>query len=201
MTAAGVGSSIVGLRANLLLIDDPIQSFEQAMSQTQLDKIWAWYESDARSRLLPTGKELMITTRWARNDPAGRILDLVEKGQESWYVVRLPMLCDDPENDPLGREHHAPLWPEWFSQEQIDRNQRNPLLWSSQYQQVPLDESGSWVGQQNIRLVDETDIPTDLNIVIGVDIALSLGRGDYTVFVVAGLGHSLFKTLYRVINQ
>lgn len=185
MTASGVGSSIVGLRANLLIIDDPIQSFEQAMSSTQLDKIWQWYISDARSRLLPTGKELMITTRWAKNDPAGRILKLIDEGKEHWHVVRLPMLCDDPQTDPLQRQLGDPLWPEWFTDEQIERNQRDPLIWSSQYQQVPLDESGSWVSPEYVQIVD--DAPEELNVVVAMDLALSVGKGDYTVFVVAGI--------------
>jgi len=185
--AAGVGSSIVGLRADLLILDDPIQSFEQAMSNTQLDKIWAWYETDARSRLLPDGKELIVTTRWARNDPAGRILDLVASGEEEWSIVRLPMLCDDPLNDPLGREFDQDLWPEWFGQHQIDQNIRNPLRWSALYQQVPLDDAGSWVDAEHIHYVDESEIPEELNKIIAMDLALSTGKGDFTVFVVAGL--------------
>lgn len=187
MKAAGVGSSIVGTRANLFILDDPISSFEEAMSNSQLEKIWAWYSSDARSRLVPGGKELMITTRWAKNDPAGRILDLIESGHEKgWHVVRLPMLADSPD-DLLGRAYGAPLWPEHFTQEQIDRNIRDPLIWSSQYQQVPLDESGSWVDESDIRYVTDDQVPEDLNVVIAVDLALSEGKGDFTVFVVAGL--------------
>jgi predicted phage terminase large subunit-like protein len=93
----------------------------------------------------------------------------------------------DREDDPLGREIGAPLWPQWFGQHQIEQNIRNPLRWSALFQQVPLDDSGSWVSGDHIQLVEPSKVPEKLNIVIAMDLALSTGRGDYTVFVVAGL--------------
>jgi len=186
MTAAGVGSSIVGLRAHLLILDDPIMSFEQAMSMTQLDKIWDWLETDARSRLLPTGKTVIVTTRWSKKDPAGRIMSLIAAGEEKdWLVLRLPMLCDDPANDPLGREMDAPLWPAWYGQHQLEQNQRDPLRWSALYQQRPLDETGSWVPADKLRV--SNSVPGELTYVVGVDLALSVGQGDWTVMAVCGL--------------
>ena len=184
-TASGVGSSIVGLRSNLNVLDDPITSFEQSMSETQLTKIWDWYLTDLRSRLLPTGKELIVTTRWSRRDPAGRILDLIREGHETgWHVLRLPMLADSPD-DPLGRAEGAPLWPSWFGDHQITDNQRDPRRWSALYQQRPMDDSGAWVPSD--KLISEPSAPDQLTYVIAVDLALSVGKGDYTVFVVAGL--------------
>ena len=198
-TAAGVGSAIVGLRSHLNILDDPITSLEQAMSDTQLDKIWAWYETDYRSRLLPHGLEVVVTTRWSRKDPAGRILDLVESGEEEWLVVRLPMLCDDPVLDPLSRELNEPLWPQWFGQHQIDQNIKDPLRWSALYQQLPLDASGSWVAGENIHIVDEA--PENLQIVVGIDLALSVGKGDYTVLVIGGLDEQRNLYIVDVIRE
>jgi len=199
ITAAGVGSAIAGLRCQLLLLDDPVQSLEQAMSQTQLDKIWNWFESDARTRLIPGGCEVVIMTRWARNDPAGHILDLIKQGREEWTVIRIPMLCDDPEHDLLGRAEGERLWPEWFTQKQIEQNIRNPLRWSSLYQQVPLSDSGSWVDDEHIRYVDE--VPDNLNIIIAGDIALTVGRGDFTVWVVAGLDEARNIFILDVVRE
>ena len=194
-TAAGVGSAIVGLRSHLNILDDPIQSFEQAMSNTQLDKIWDWFQTDFRSRLLPKGKEVIVTTRWSKRDPVGRLITLIESGQEDkWLIVRLPMLCDDPERDPLSRRLNEPLWPEWFGQHQISQNIKDPLRWTALYQQRPLDESGSWVPAE--KLVISDSVPDELTIVIAVDLALSVGQGDFTVFAVCGLDSS--RTLHVV---
>ena len=185
MTAAGVGSAIVGLRSHLNILDDPIQSFEQAMSATQLEKIHAWFSTDFRSRLLPTGKEVIVTTRWSKRDPAGRVLEMIARGEETgWHVLRLPMLADS-DDDPMGRVQGEPLWPAWFGLHQIEQNIKDPLRWSALYQQRPLDETGAWVPLENIRVIDSA--PSRLNYVIGLDLALSVGKGDFTVMAVCGL--------------
>jgi predicted phage terminase large subunit-like protein len=184
--AAGVGSAITGRRSHLNILDDPVRGFEEALSMTQLDKIWQWYEYDFRTRLMPQiGKELVITTRWSKRDVAGRILDLANDGREEWTIVRLPMLCDDPLRDPLQRKTGEPLWPSWFDGQLIEQNQRDPRRWSAMYQQVPLDESGQWIDEDCIQYVEK--LPNDLRFVIGVDLALTVGRGDYTVLAVLGL--------------
>ena len=74
MRAGGVGSSIIGFRADLLILDDPIKSREESMSPTILSKHWEWYQSDARPCLKPTGKEVIVSTRWSANDIPGRII-------------------------------------------------------------------------------------------------------------------------------
>lgn len=183
--AAGVGSAIMGYRSNLNCLDDPIASFEEAMSDTQLEKMWQWFKADYRSRLVPDGRELIIMTRYSVKDPIGKLQDLIEEGREEWHIIRLPMLCDDPENDPLHRKKDAPLWPEWFGQHQIEQNQDDTLRWMGMYQQTPLDERGSWVSMEDIKIRKQA--PGNLRIVIMGDLALSVGKGDWTVFGVFGV--------------
>jgi predicted phage terminase large subunit-like protein len=182
--AAGVGSAITGLRASFGLIDDPIAGFETALSSTQLAKQIDWYDSDFRSRLLPDAVELLITTRWARGDLAGVLLDRHAAGQEHWVVIRLPMLADS-EDDPLSRALGEPLWPDWFTARQIREAQRDPLRWSCLYQQSPLDEQGQWVGTEQLRYVDT--VPEPLAHYAGVDLALSIGRGDWSAIAICGI--------------
>lgn len=181
--AAGVGSAITGLRASAGIIDDPIPGVETAMSATQLQKQIEWHDSDFRSRLLPDAIELIVTTRWARNDLAGVLIDRHERGEEEWTIIRLPMLSDDPA-DPLGRELGEPLWPEWYTNRMIVEAQRDPLRWSSLYQQQPLDAAGSWVGHEHVFYLEA--LPSPLHFYAGVDLALSVGRGDFSVIAVCG---------------
>jgi predicted phage terminase large subunit-like protein len=183
MAAAGAGSAITGMRADVLVSDDLVSGQEQADSMGQLDKLWEWYLSDARTRLKPGGREVMIMTRWARRDPAGRILDLIESGDEDWTIIRLPMEAE--EADPLGREYGDPLWPEWFTPMQVREAKRDPRRWSCLYQQRPLDESGAWVPSSAIEIVPKA--PKVGPVVIGVDLALSVGKGDWSAMVACAL--------------
>jgi predicted phage terminase large subunit-like protein len=180
--AAGVGSGIVGFRSQLNILDDPIASLEEALSPAALDKQWAWFINEFRTRLVPGAPELIVSTRWAKKDIAGRILDLVKAGTEDWTVLRLPMLADR-QDDPLGRAEGEPLWPDYFTRAHIREKQQDPLMWSTQFQQTPLDESGSWVDRQSVIYTDSPPLG-EPHCVIAIDLALSVGKGDFTVFAV-----------------
>jgi predicted phage terminase large subunit-like protein len=182
--AAGVGTTITGIRSDLNVLDDPVKGFEEANSATQLEKIADWYFADFRSRLSKEGKELIVTTRWAKKDIAGRVIDLARECKEDWTILRLPMVSDSGD-DPLQRAIGDPLWAEGYSSQKVDEERRDVRRWSCMWQQMPLDEAGSWVGNEHIAYEDEP--PAPLSHVVAVDLALTVGRGDYTAIVVGGL--------------
>ena len=62
--AVGAGASITGRGADLLLIDDPVKSREDAFSTTAQRSLQGWYESTAYTRLQPNGAIIVIATRW-----------------------------------------------------------------------------------------------------------------------------------------
>ena len=196
--AAGAGSTITGLRADWIIMDDLVKGFEQANSITQLDKIWNWLLSDARSRLKPNGKELIVATRWSALDPIGRVLELTESGAEKWKYIRIPMECDSID-DPLGREIGEQLWKEWFTPKMVNDAKRDPGIWVCLYQQSPLTSSGEWLPPEHINLVSQA--PKLLRYVIGVDIALSISdKSDFTVFAVFGIDENknlILVDMYR----
>lgn len=200
ITAAGQGGSIQGLRADYLISDDLVRGFEQANSVSQLDKIFNWYLSEARSRLKPGGKELLIATRWSAFDPIGRFMELAELGKEEWKFIRIPMLCDSP-NDPLNRQLNEMLWPEWFTPEMLKDAQRDPAIFNCLYQQRPLAESGEWCPPSHLNVAHRSDNPKPMRYVIGVDIALSItAKSDFTVFALIGIdtrGKIYIVDLYR----
>lgn len=136
--AAGVGGSITGLGCWLLLMDDLVKNYEEAVSVARQEAIWNWYTTTARTRLTPDGREVVIGTRWAENDFIDRLLKS-EEGK-NFVVLHLPALSyGSPEEyealypqvedrakvlaripktafpDPLGRPKDEPLWPGRFS--------------------------------------------------------------------------------------
>jgi predicted phage terminase large subunit-like protein len=186
--AAGIGSSITGWRSHLNVLDDPVTGVEQSMSPKTLDLQWDWFHREFRTRLEPGCPELIVSTRWAKNDICGRILRSDEA--DTWTVLRLPLLSDR-EDDPLGRERGEPMWPEFYTEKFIREIVRNRLLFETQYQQTPLDETGSWVDLKHLQIESPPNagFMKHWKFVIAMDLALSIGKGDYTVFIVAALDY------------
>lgn len=71
---AGVGGSITGKGAHVLIIDDPVKDADEADSETIRERNWDWYGSTARTRLAPGGGILVIQTRWHDDDLSGKLI-------------------------------------------------------------------------------------------------------------------------------
>ena len=188
-TAVGVGGSITGRRGDLIVVDDPVRSREDADSERVRDKTWDWWVNDLLTRLKPGGRIVVIMTRWHEDDLAGRLL---EREPQRWKVIKLPMVAG--EGDPLGRDPGERLWKEWFTDEMVRQAQSDPRSWISLYQQEPRPAEGaefkrSWITRFN-------DAPKKLNKVILIDPAgdpqtakagTKRKKSDRTVMWVVGL--------------
>lgn len=91
-----------GFGASLIIVDDLIKSAEEAFNATVLDKHWNWFTNTMLSRLEQNGKIIIIMTRWATNDLAGRILrEMPELGYKVKHINMKAMqddgtmLCED----------------------------------------------------------------------------------------------------------
>lgn len=184
--AAGVGSGILGFRADLAIIDDPISGFEQAQSISQLAKVHDWYETDFTTRLKPKAKLVLICQRLARNDLAGYLIDRnVVKETKRQCVLKLQM--EAQENDPLGREPGDRLWPEWYTEQMVDDAKRDEFKWKTLYQQEPPADEGSWVSTEDIQFRPSPPFTME-TVTYGMsDLALSVGTGDYTVHIIVAV--------------
>lgn len=103
--AAGVGGSIAGTRADVVIIDDPTRSRADAESATVRESQWNWFTGDLRTRLKPNAAIIVIMTRWHPDDLGGRLLD---RQPGLWRVVSLPAIAG--EDDALGRAPGTWLW-------------------------------------------------------------------------------------------
>ena len=85
--------------ADYLILDDIIKSDKEAFNQTILDGHWDWFVNTMMQRLEAGGKVIVIMTRWATNDLAGRILAkygaLVRHINYKAVQDDGTMLCDD----------------------------------------------------------------------------------------------------------
>jgi len=126
-------------------------------------------------------------TRWHDDDLAGRLLEEAKAGGEQWEVVSLPAIAVAGEPDPLGRQPGERLWPEWFTQEQMETAQRDLRNWSALYQQRPMPESGDFFKVDWFNWYDEAPPRDRLRIYGASDFAVTKDGGDYTCHLVAGV--------------
>jgi predicted phage terminase large subunit-like protein len=139
--AIGVGGTVTGKGANLLIIDDPHSEQEAALAATNpdvFDKVYEWYTSGPRQRLQPGGAIVIVMTRWSLRDLTGQVLKAnVARGGEQWEVIEFPAIM------PSGK----PLWPEFWSLPELEalREELPNSKWQAQYQQQPVSNESAIV--------------------------------------------------------
>ena len=176
--------SILGFRADLAVLDDPVSGWEQAQSATQLEKIHNWFKADLKSRLKPSAKIIVICQRTAAYDMAGYVMkEFAENPTRRLRTIVLPMLAG--EDDPLGRAPGERLWPGWYTPEMVADLQKDEFIWKTMWQQEPPSDDGSWVTADDIKLVDT--VPDNLSRYLVSDLALSVNKGDYSVHATVGV--------------
>ena len=140
MISTGIGGSITGQGADLLIIDDPIKNRKEAESLTYRESVWAEWVDTLSTRLHPNGRVIVIMTRWHEDDLAGRLLNQSTR----WELVNLPAIAEG--DDILGREIGEPLWPEhgfnkdWYEEKKTQSGTRS---WASLYQGHPAPLEGN----------------------------------------------------------
>jgi len=183
--AIGVGGTVTGKGADLLIIDDPHSEQEAALAAgdaSVFDKVYEWYTSGPRQRLQPGGSIVVVMTRWAKRDLTGRILQSsVEKdGNDEWEVIDFPAILPSDK----------PLWPEFWSLEELEalRSELPVSKWNAQYQQSPTSEQGAIVKREWWKEWKAEDPPRCEFIIQSWDTAfLKTERSDYSACTTWGV--------------
>ena len=142
--AIGVGGTVTGKGADLLIIDDPHSEQEAALAASDpsvYDKVYEWFTSGPRQRLQPGGSIVIVMTRWGKRDLTGRVLQsMVERDGDEWEIIELPAIMPN----------ELPLWPEFWSLDELVklRNELPLSKWQAQYQQQPTSEAGAIVKRE-----------------------------------------------------
>ena len=173
--AAGVGASITGRGADLLNIDDPIKDRREADSKLVKDQLWAWFRSTAYTRLMPKAAIVLIQTRWAEDDLAGRIQN--QKG-EKWEVIEFPAINRDGEA----------LWPERYPLHELERTRAvvGEREFSALYQQRPMPEEGTFFKRDWFGWYDP-NLTYEVKHYMTSDFAVTADGGDFTSIATHGV--------------
>ena len=183
--AIGVGGTVTGKGADLLIIDDPHSEQEAKLAESNpaiYDSVYEWYTSGPRQRLQPGGAIVLIMTRWSKRDLTGQILKKSSQraGVDEWEVIEFPAIM------PSG----SPLWPEFWSLEELDalREELPVSKWNAQYMQNPTSEEGALLKREWWNRWEDDRPPRCEAIIQSWDTAfLKTERSDYSACTTWGV--------------
>jgi predicted phage terminase large subunit-like protein len=137
--ATSFDGTLTGMRGNIIIIDDPIKSAEEAVNDSVKEKHWNFFKNTLSSRMLPGALCIIVLTRWATDDLAGRVM---EKFPDQCYELKIPALTID---GPEGVSTCEDLYPTEDLQQK--RQTLDEEIWGANYMQVPVDKKGSLYGE------------------------------------------------------
>ena len=182
--AIGVGGTVTGKGADLLIIDDPHSEQEAALAANDpsiYDKVYEWFTSGPRQRLQPGGSIVIVMTRWGKRDLTDQVLKAAaQRDGDEWDVVEFPAIL--PSN--------KPLWPEFWSYEELSalRNELPNPKWQAQYQQSPTSESAAIIKREWWNIWEEEDPPPCDYTLMAWDTAFEKSsRADYSAMTLWGV--------------
>uniref|UniRef100_UPI000A90059F phage terminase large subunit n=1 Tax=Enterocloster clostridioformis TaxID=1531 RepID=UPI000A90059F len=123
-----------GFGATLLIIDDLIKNAEEANNELTKEKHWNWFTDTMLSRLEEDGKIIIIMTRWASDDLAGRALEHFREAGAKIRHISMKALQGDG----------TMLCPEVLSRKSYEAKIKamGADIVSANYQQDPIDLKG-----------------------------------------------------------
>lgn len=132
--ATSPGGTVTGFGASLLIIDDLVKNAEEAYNERRLTQLWEYFTNTLMSRREQGMKIVVIMTRWATGDLAGRALE---------HFTRIGV----PVRQVLYRaqgEDGAMLCPSILSAEdyRILLETQDKAIVLANYQQEPIDARG-----------------------------------------------------------
>ena len=201
--ACGIGSSIAGRGADLLLVDDPHSEQDVINGNCEVfEKAYDWFTFGARTRLMPGGRVAIIQTRWHMDDLTGRVTKDMGQNElaDQYEVVEFPAILDLM--DKKGKEVQKPLWPEFFNLDALLRTKASmpTFQWNAQYQQEPTAEEASIVKREWWQTWGDDDPPPCEYIIMSLDAAAEKhNRADYTALTTWGVFLNEETDAYNIV--
>ena len=129
--ATSPSGTATGFGCSLMIIDDVIKNAQEANNQLTKQSHYEWFTNTMLSRLEEGGKIIIIMTRWASDDLAGRIINHFQGDAE---IISLKALQDDG----------TMLCEAVLSRESYEEKKKlmSPDIFYANYHQEPIDLKG-----------------------------------------------------------
>lgn len=196
----GTGKRIVGRRADLIIVDDPLND-ENTENERQRRKTLRWFRKTLTPILNPeTGRIIVIGTR---KHPDDLHAELGRNTRYRQHIFR-------------ALEGDAPLWPERWPRERLlrEKEEIGSLVFAQEYQNEPVSDETSYFRREWIercfaygeRLLDAYDGP--LTVFTGWDLSIVADRAsaeerdsDYTVGISIALGDDGSRHIVDIFRE
>ena len=169
---AGIGGSITGKGATILIADDLIKDAQTAFNDASLNSIWKWYTGTFLSRAEEGAIQILCMTRWSKKDPIGKILDSVTAND--WYVLNMEaynelddtMLCPTL----LSKQSYLSL-----------ESNMDPLIFKANYHNELIDSKGKLYSS----LLEYDTLPDKIERIIAVADTADTGKDKLAAIIAA----------------
>lgn len=158
---AGVGGTIIGFGASALAItDDLYKSLEDALSDTNNEKVWSWKQGTHDSRLEGNCCSIDIGTRWSEQDVLGR-LEAMNKYDK---IIRIAAL--DENDQSFCEDVHTTAYYHEL------REDTDESIWNAEYMQRPIEAKGLLFPKSELRRFKRAHLKgTPIGIIGACDVA------------------------------
>jgi len=199
LSAVGVNGPIISRRQDLIVCDDVVDS-ENAESESLREKVYDWFLKVLMPTLEPNGQIIIIGTPFGPDDLYARLqidkwpfrkYDAIvdEDKKESLWPEVLPFECAIAQTEKEHKGHCCLA---------AIRRQMGVIRFGAQYRCDPSGYAGNKLKIEWLKESYYRDLPEKLEIVMGVDPAISERTGaDYTAITVLGYSEAE-KKIYLV---
>ena len=172
MYAVGIGGTVTGRGAHVLIADDYCKNREDADSLTMRDKVWFSFQSDMMTRLAPNHAVIIVANRWHSDDLIGRIQRRNDPASKD-YDPDFPKF--EVLNFPAWDSKRGWLFPERYTETWYKslRAFMGSYSWSAQGLQEPKPRKGNMLRVDLVNWIDRKDLPLNLRPRRGWDLASS----------------------------
>ena len=132
LRVVGRGGALTSKTADILIMDDLYKDAAEANSPVVRAGAWDWYTKVARTRLHNDSQQLIVFTRWHKDDIIGHILreeqvirakswaDLEGVPRGAWVLVNFEAIKTGAPTEIDSRQPGEALWPERHSLERLE---------------------------------------------------------------------------------
>ncbi len=168
--ATGIGGTITGRGANVLVIDDYYRGIEEAESETVRERVRHNFESNLMTRLKPAHLVLIIANRWHVDDLVGWIMRKNDP-KSKIYDEKFPIF--EVIKHPIWSKEHGWLFPECYSEKWYESIKAlvGTYAWSAQGMQEPEIRGGNLFKTNKVEVVLPSEWPESLPMRRGWDLA------------------------------